>query len=246
MTSASPIKVTISAVLSLGLLVAPLVAKAGIVVASSGPSAERFPAGTKLPDSSQITLKEGDSVTILGNGGTRVLKGAGTFTVGLGRTTRRNSTFAALTRQRSSPRVRTGAVRNAGSDEPPRSPNLWYIDVHSEGTMCIVNTDAVLLWRADTSADERFTVQAADGTSTAIVNFHKGSMLASWDVAETPVSNGATYTIKKTGISDTKPIVFAVLPEQQLEAEDLAAVLIEKGCQTQLKLLAGTLETSSR
>lgn len=231
-------------VVGFALFGAPGSAKAGIVVASSGPSAGSYPAGKKLPDDSKITLRAGDSVTILDGSGTRILRGAGTFTIGRSASTRTRSSFAALTRQRSSTRVRTGAVRGSGSDEPPRSPNLWYVDVTRPGTMCVTDTDAVRLWRPDTTAKERFTVNAADGSSSAAVNFFAGSMIAVWDVSAAPVADGAAFKIRKDGSSQSGDLVFAVLPEQPASPEELATALIERGCNNQLELLTSTLETS--
>ena len=50
-------------------------AQAGVVVKSSGPSAATYPVGRKLSDSSTITLRAGDSVTVLTDSGTRVITG---------------------------------------------------------------------------------------------------------------------------------------------------------------------------
>ena len=56
-------------------LALPLAAHAGVVVKSTGPSATRYPVGTKLEDTATITLKAGDVVTVLTAEGTRVIKG---------------------------------------------------------------------------------------------------------------------------------------------------------------------------
>ena len=73
-------------------VVAPDVAKAGTVVASSGPSAGKYPVGKKLKDTDRITLRAGDSVTVLDSRGTRIISGAGTHMVGA-RGASKRSTF---------------------------------------------------------------------------------------------------------------------------------------------------------
>ena len=53
-------------------------AQAGVVVKSSGPSAETYPVGKKLDDAASVTLRTGDSITVLTGSGTRVISGPGT------------------------------------------------------------------------------------------------------------------------------------------------------------------------
>ena len=85
------------------------------VVSSSGPSSAQYHVGQKVSDTARICLREGDIVTVLGNGGTRVLRGPGCFMLASMTRTRR---FAAMISGNPS-RARTGAVRggsvNGGS-----------------------------------------------------------------------------------------------------------------------------------
>ena len=57
-------------------------AQAGVVVKSSGPSAASYPVGKKLDDAASVTLRNGDSITVLTDSGTRVITGPGTHRVG--------------------------------------------------------------------------------------------------------------------------------------------------------------------
>ena len=103
-------------------LAIPAAAEAAIVVASSGPSAATYPVGRKLDDAGTITLRAGDTLTVLDGKGTRVLRGAGTFPVAAAAgTPAKSATFAVLTMQRSAQRVRTGAVRTGVGAEAPAS-----------------------------------------------------------------------------------------------------------------------------
>lgn len=215
-------------------------AMAAIVVASSGPSAAQYPAGKKLDDNAQVTLRAGDTLTILDARGTRVLRGAGTFSVAPPAAgADRSATFAALTRQRASQRVRTGAVRDPVAPVKVMSPNLWYVDVSQGGTRCLVDPAGVRLWRADASAAAAYRIAGA-GNASATVNFAAASMVAAWDAA-LPVSDGASYAIGRAGSPQSVTISFALLPEMPASPEDMARVLIEKGCTTQLDLLSQSL-----
>lgn len=217
----------------------PGIAHAAIVVASSGPSAAAYPVGKKLDDAGTITLRAGDSLTVLDGKGTRVLRGAGTFPVAASAgTPAKGATFAVLTMQRSAQRVRTGAVRTGVGGDAPASPNLWFIDVAKPGRRCLVAGQPVRLWRLDTAAPATYTV-AAKGVS-APVNFAAGSGVAPWDVAKLPMIDGGSYAVSLAG----KPLgtlEIALLPAQPADAEAMAAALIGKGCTAQVELLASTM-----
>ena len=237
MLSTSRLAATACAVVA--CLAAPA-AMAAIVVASSGSSAAQYPAGKKLDDDSQVTLRAGDTLTILDARGTRVLRGAGTFSVSPPAAGADHSaTFAALTRQRASQRVRTGAVRDPVAPVKVMSPNLWYVDVSQGGTRCLVDPAGVRLWRADASAPASYRIAGA-GNAATTVDFAAASMVAAWDAA-LPVSEGASYAIGQTGSPQSVTISFAILPGLPETPEALASVLIEKGCTTQLDLLAQSL-----
>lgn len=232
---------TLAGALALGS--APVVALAGTVVASSGPSAKQYPVGKKMKDTDRITLKAGDMVTILDTKGTRVLKGAGTYTVGVRGATKR-SAFSALTRQRSSSRVRTGAVR-AGvpvATGAPRNPNIWYVDVSEGGKMCLSDLSSVILWRPDNSGSASYHVANTGSEAHLSVEFSEGEAMRTLDTNRLPITEDATYRITGPGGAPTE-IQFISLAESGADAEELAATLIAKGCDNQLSLLAETLMT---
>lgn len=222
---------------AISALAFPAAALAGIVVASSGPSAANYPAGRKLPDDAKITLKAADSVTILDAKGTRTLHGAGTFTVGAPGSTSRASAFAMLTQQRGASRVRTGAIRASGGE--PVRPNLWYVDVAKQGTMCVLDPASVRVWRPVKDGSASYTVTGMDHAAT--LDFADKTTVAPWDSAMSPVTQGASYTIAPAAGGAPVNVTFAILPDQQYSPEDLAMVLMSKGCSAQVDLLATTL-----
>jgi len=237
--------ISAASVIGAACLAAPAPAEAGIVVASSGPSAREFPVGKKLPETVTLVLKSGDSVTILDKHGAKVLHGPDTISLNEAADLRRESTFAAFTRLRSASRVRTGAVRAGGMQDEIHSPNLWYVDVTNVGTTCIPDPGTVRLWRPDISSPQSYSVRTRSGSFVPVANFGRGAMIAPWDAANAPVRDGSNFIIRRDGTSSEDRIAFAVLPEMPDNPEDLAEVLIARGCVVQLDLLASTLGSST-
>jgi hypothetical protein len=217
--------------------VAPAMALAGVVVSASGPSAASFPVGKSIGNSERIVLRAGDTLTVLDGNGTRVLRGAGTFSLDQQGGANKRSTFAVLTERRTASRVRTGAVRG-DETTPVHSPNLWYVDVGHPGTVCIAGTDRVRLWRATTEGDATYSLRAAAGGTSHSVTFADGDMLAPWDTTAFPITNGASFSLSGPGGAGGSTLTFAVLDTVAEDPEALAQQLIEKGCTQQLELLS--------
>src|SRR6187402_3248283 len=87
----------------------PAAAWAGVVVSASGPSATSYPVGKSIGNSERIVLRAGDTLTVLDGNGTRVLRGAGTFSLDQQAGPSKRTTFAALTQRRTASGVTTGA-----------------------------------------------------------------------------------------------------------------------------------------
>lgn len=212
------------------LVAAALLSTAGtaaanvLVVRSSGPSAGSYRAGQSLPDNARITLRDGDQVMILANGGTRTFRGPGTFSpstrVASGTTVNNNGRIA-----------RIGAVRNAGI--LPSGLTIWHVDIAQSGAFCLTSANNVVLWRADASAPVRYTISGPGGTRT--LNWSANEPTARWPGA--PVVNGATYTITQPGVAVPVTITFRVLPSEPQDVEGVAQALITAGCQGQLDVL---------
>jgi len=214
-------------------------ALADVVVAVSGPSAKTWPVGKKVGATDKIVLQAGDTVTVLGAGGTRVLRGAGTFTLSGGATRDRSNAYALITRQRSAQRMRTGAVRDTTAG-PITRPNLWYVDVRQAGPMCIADPSEVRLWRPVTAGEQLYAIGMDSKTASSKASFNDGDMITVWDLSQAPIVDGSTYVIAG---GDGKPneITFRVLDSVPEAPEDLAAKLIEKGCTPQLDVLASAM-----
>lgn len=192
-----------------------------LVVRSTNPS---YRAGQSLPDNARITLRAGEQVMILANGGTRTFRGPGTFSP--------SSQVASATVNTGGRIARVGAVRDAGI--VPRGPTIWHVDVTQSGTFCLTNTNNVMLWRPDASAPVRFTIAGPGGTRT--LNWAANAPTAAWP-RQTPIANGATYTITQPGVAVPVSITFRVLNSEPQDVQGVARALIANGCQGQLDVL---------
>ena len=214
-------------------------AQAGVVVKSSGPSAATYPVGRKLDDSSTITLRAGDSVTVLTSSGTRVITGPGTHRVGARGASKRTA-FAMLTRQQSGARVRTGAVRG-GAGGTGGNPNLWNVDVTRAGRMCLPGSDTITFWRADTQGERTWVLGSAASDFHLHVTFDDGDATASLSTAELPLAQNTLYDLSGPAGGTRQRVEFLVLPSAPDNPEDLAVTLAQNGCSGQLDLLSEKL-----
>ena len=214
-------------------------AQAGVVVKSSGPSAGQFPVGKKLDDAASITLKSGDSVTVLTDSGTRVIRGPGTHRVGARGASKRTA-FAMLTRQGSGARVRTGAVRGGGTPATG-NPNLWNVDVSGEGKMCLPGADTGTFWRAEAAGEETWVLGSAASDYHVHVTFAEGDATASLSTEELQLGQNGLYDLSGPAGGASRRVEFVMLSPAPGNAEDLAVALAEKGCSSQLDLMSAKL-----
>ena len=214
---------------------------ATMVVRSAGPVSASLTPGKAIADTMRIVLGPNDSVTLLDAKGTRTLKGPGTFTpqspssataAGTG------STLAALVTSSGDKRARIGAVRGATFAPTLRAPNIWYANVGRSATICIANPGQVTMWRPGGS-DAAVTSVSGSGR-TEQVQWIAGQTSRAWPES-LPISDGATYTVGWPG-GQTTTLKFAVVGAQPDTAglQDMAAVLIKRGCQAQLDQLIDT------
>jgi hypothetical protein len=221
------------------LAVMPAVALAtGVVVATSGPSAGKYPVGRKIADDERVVLAPGDTLTVLDGKGTRILKGAGTYTLSQQAGASKTGAFALLTRERAAQRMRTGAVRGEPAG-PVTRPNLWYVDIASSGATCVPKADDIRLWRATSSGEANYTVKPVGSGAAAQVVFRDGEALSPWD-AKLPVADGSTFVISQPGTAD-RTVTFKLLDAVPDQPDALAAELISYGCTAQVDVLSQAL-----
>ena len=221
-------------------LALPAAAMAGVVVKSTGPSATRYPVGSKVDDNATITLKAGDVITVLTANGTRVIKGAGTFRIG-DRPQVAADRFASLTRKRAATRVRTGAVRGE-TEGNPTNPSLWYVDVTRSGTVCLYDLATVRLWRPGAPDTITYRMFHRENGTAVDVTFDETVTVAALDPARLPIVEGAPYTITGPDNATSAQVSFVLLEGDFEAADALGEALLAKGCTVQLELLAAGLE----
>ncbi|UAB77629.1 hypothetical protein INR77_12650 [Erythrobacter sp. SCSIO 43205] len=225
----------------------PGAVSAGVVVKSAGPSASTYPVGKKVADSSTITLRPGDKITVLVNGGTKVMQGPGTFRVGEG-ATRTRARFARLTRQGASSRARTGAVRGGGSGSATM-PNLWMVNVAAAGTTCLYDLENVQLWRPAADKGQTYLITQKGADRSLGVTFVETESMRALDPEGMKLADGATYTITGPGPEGTSPasvdVKIVQLTETYRQPDALAGALAENGCMGQLGVLGNIAEAEA-
>ena len=200
-----------------------------LVVRSSGPSAAAYPAGRSLPDNVRLTLRAGDSVIVLGAGGTRAFRGPGVFSPSA-------AAQAGGPAIANGQRARIGAVRDAGI--VPHSPTIWHVDVSQSGNFCLTSPSRVMMWRPDPSGPATFTITAAGGAPRN-VRWTAGQSTAAWPTT-VPITNGTTYTVTQSGVAVPTQVTFRMLAREPADTQSVASALIANGCQGQLDVLVQT------
>ncbi len=194
-----------------------------LVVRAAGPSAKMYPRGKALPDSAKIELQPGDSVMLLKSGGTRTLRGPGTFAVaaatgtGGGNAINRRARFSAL---------RSGAVR--------LNPSPWNLDVTQSGKLCVVSANKLTLWRPESEAAIQLTVKGRGSEHT--IDWPAGKDTVPWP-ASLPVSGGAEYQLSHADSGDTARVTFVTVTNPPSDPIGTAQTLIANGCENQLDVL---------
>lgn len=215
-----------------------------LVVRSSGPSARSYPPGKALANDARIVLQSNDVVVILDGRGTRTLKGPGTFspTIAAAPSSDNRATFASLVNQRTERRARIGAVRgvNTVSSDPAagRSPNIWFVDTERSSTVCVADPSRLTMWRPDMS--KAGTVTISGGGKTESVSWLKGQSAKPWPVA-LPIDASTQYKLAWKGSGNATTLKFALLGPNPEGLQDMAAALIQNGCDAQLDLLIETV-----
>ena len=218
----------ILAVVTAGVLIAlsgPAVSKA-LVVRSAGPSAKAYPPGKALPDSAKISLKPGDSLTILGPGSKRTFRGPGTFATASGDA----QTMTA------SKRARFGAMRTG---DLALNPSPWNLDVTQSGTVC-VSASGLQMWRPNSEEAAQLSISLGDDPGTTVA-WPAGKSTLAWP-STIKIADGAEYQLALAGGATSERVRIAVMSAVPEGLTDAAQALISRGCQNQLNVLLDGIE----
>ncbi len=215
------------AALGTGLTVGAAPALADVlVVRSMGNAAQTYPRGRALPDNATVVLRAGDSLTVLGAGGTRTFRGPGRFR--LSQAAQANPMASAIG---ANSRSRVGAVR--GTPMPSSGlANPWEVDVTRGGTACVSDPAHVTLWRPDASSSLRLHL-SGEGSTTATLEWPAGRSTLDWP-DNLPVTSGAEYQL--SGAGNATSLRFVTVPGVN-DRQETAALFIRNGCDAQLDRL---------
>ena len=189
-----------------------------IVVRSSGPSAKVYPVGKQLAPGAQVSLRAGDSLTVLGAAKALVLQGPGSFKIAAG------GDMDAFSRSRFS--ARRG---------PPLPRGPWAIDVEQSGQVCAGAKQPISLWRSAADDEASVTITGANGKPVKL-KWPAGSETLGWP-STLPLKDGLTYRIAFAGRSAPSEWKIASVGALAMDRSATAEALLNRGCQAQLDLL---------
>ncbi len=218
-----------------------------VVVRSTGPSAVNYPKGKRLAATDQVALKAGDVVTVLDKAGTRILRGAGVFSLTVAINRDRGSA-ALLARSLSNPAsVRAGAVRGAGdtTGEHVMPVSIWLADTEQGGTVCVPRGSDLYLWRSESAKRSFSWLTEATGGEMVRMQWPPKTVGIAWPKTMLAPQEARTYRIYDEIAPDkiTEFQIVMIEPEAvPADAASLGTLLLDNGCKAQFDWLAATLE----
>lgn len=210
-----------------------------LVTQSSGAIGRELPRGTRLPDDRIITLRAGDSVTVLTSNGTRRFTEPGRYRV----SGPRQVASGGLNRQGRNGIARAGISRGPNDLAPISDANRtqWQLDIDQPGTFCIAEGRPVSLWRSNASQAAAVIVTRASTGASMTVTLPAGDFSQSWpDGME---MESGIYTIQVTGDPVEREIEFVTVDGDLSDPVILGAALMENECSVQLEAMTANFET---
>lgn len=214
-----------------------------MVIRSTGPSASKYPTGTKLKSTDRLSLVAGDKVVLMQQGKTRTLSGPGNFGA-TGTVQASQSLGPTVTRMLAKGpqnRSRGGFSREGVTATPTviRAPNLWVLDYREAGTFCVADPATLFLWRPDMDSDQLLKIERADRSET--VALVSGAHYRKWPTEALPVQYGVDYRLSGAGLGAPVTVRFTPLENTPDSVEGSIDMLVAKGCQPQLDRLVDAL-----
>lgn len=205
--------------LALIAFAAPAMAAKQIVVRSSGPSAKAYPVGKALDEGAQVSLRAGDTLTVLGPAKARILKGPGSFKL------------AAVAE--TSPYSRRSRFSARRGPPLPRGP--WAIDVEQSGAVCVPAKQPLSLWRSSGDGESTVTITGKSGKPLTL-SWAAGEQMLRWP-GQMPLADGLAYRVKLAGQKAASEWTIRSLGAIQMDRSATAEAFLDRGCGAQLDAL---------
>lgn len=213
-----------AAVLLTSFVCTPVLAKYTVIDAKGG----GVKSGQALAADAQITLKEGERVTVIGaDGKTVTLRGpfSGPVAKDGGAATDRKSALSALVAVRDARTSSVGVIR-AGSDAAPL-PSPWLIDVSFSSNKCLRAGDKPVWFRPEAADSDVLTVSPTDRSWKADYKWQAGqNILQAPEVIKVKDKQTlfAKTSAKEVGLQ------MVVIPQTLDDPVMIVGWMLEKGC----------------
>jgi hypothetical protein len=204
-----------------------------IVVDARGGSLKK---GQKIDSAQPITLKEGESVTLINQEGKTVtLRGkfSGLPMMGAGAAANPKQALGALVGTRNAQTGTLGAVRSLGLSRAIPLPEPWLIDVSTPGERCLRPGQQPIWWRPEVGASQKFTLLPIDQSWRVDFEWAAGQHT----IPAPPLAKFEGQTVFMIRMGEREYGITLHLVPTNLDGSALASWMIEKGCMQQADAL---------
>ncbi|WP_313809216.1 hypothetical protein [Sphingobium sp.] len=207
-----------------------------LILGGSGRTvATRYPTGSILEEG-EVVLATGEALSVVADGRMKLLKGPVRLAARKGKPARRGmlDRLASAARTVDERRVALGAVRGSSRQGGGIDQDPWAIDIAVSDRFCVQAPERLSLWRADSAAPVRASLEELETGSRVFFDWPKGSRIIAWPPQLRP-SRAARYLFHSgAGVSRQFDIV---LIDGKLDGTDLLSALAENRCFYQFDLL---------
>jgi hypothetical protein len=224
--------------LTMVMVVGPAMADKLIVLDARGGGLK---AGMSIDSSANVTLKEGERVTVIGpKGNSVVLKGPfnGPALTKSDAGMDAKQALSALVATRDARSTAVGVIR-AGTDAV-KIPEPWLIDVTRPGPRCLLEGELPVWWRPDASKAQHFTLYPIDRSWKADIAWELGQDRQT-ALALSRFAGANVFFIRQD--DQEFAISLNVIPKSVDSDLVLSAWMLEKGCLQQADALLAGLRT---
>lgn len=211
-----------------------------VIISSTG---NDFKAGQVVDSSTDITLAERATLTLISQDGTVIkLQGPHSGPVQVDDSTAKSagliSSLKKIITGKNTEAGSLGVVRSAGGPEFPADP--WAIIATRNGKYCISLSKPVVLWRPDSRKTRKLILKNTGNGSEVKTVWHAGRNTLYWPRL-LPLVDGATYRVDLSGERQLPKLTIIMVPDLPTPAH-AAAWMADHGCEKQALRLIGAIK----
>lgn len=224
---------TVVAAVTIGASSVPARAEILVLGGSGRGVLDRYPVGSIL-QKGDVVLTSGESIDVVINGKMKKIVGPVRLTAKPGKPAKAGllDKLAGAARRVESRRVTLGAVRGSGRASS-EGRDAWAVDVTASDTFCIQDPRKLSLWRGDTAAAARVSLEDMKEGTRVFFDWPKGAAFAPWPEVLRPRADG-NYLFR-AGTGAARQFQIHLVPGGLRDLELLAA-FADRDCLSQFEI----------